>query len=124
MATEAHTPSMFERVCDFEGRLEFRVPVNRRAVVRALLLIVLVTATTVLALQTGVLADLYEWLWTSTTGETYTDLARDRAWLYPTAAAVVIIPASFLLPRQYWVRVVLLYVTFWTGFVGGHVFWT
>ena len=124
MATEAHTPSMFERVCDFEGRMEFSVPVNRRAVVRALLLIALVTATTVITLQTGVLADFYKWLWTSTTGETYTDVARDRAWLYPTAAAVVIIPASFLLPRQYWVRVVLLYVTFWTGFVGGHVFWT
>ena len=124
MATGAQTPSMFERVCDYEGRVEFRVPVHPRAVIRSLLLIALVTATVVLALQTGALADFYKWLWTNTTGETYTDIMRDHVWVFPTAAAGVIIPASFLLPRQYWVRVVLLYVTFWTGFVGGHVFWT
>ena len=99
------------------------MPVHRRALLAALALAALVSAAVAVAIQTGALADFYEWLWMNTTGETYTDVMRDYTWVYPTVAAAVITPAAFLLPRQYRVRVVLLYVTFWTGFVGGHVFW-
>ena len=126
MAIEAQRPSTFQRICDYEGRLEFRVPVHRRALLAALALAALVSAVVAVvavAIQTGALADLYEWLWMNTTGETYTDVMRDHSRVYPTVAAAVITPAAFLLPRQYWVRIVLLYVTFWTSFVGGHVFW-
>ena len=123
MASQARSPPMVERFCDYEGRVEFRVPVNRRAIFAALVFVAIVTTVGVAALTTGTLADFYEWLWMSTTGEPYTDLMRDHVWVYPTAAAAVVIPAALLLPRQYWVRVVLLYATFWTGFVGGHVLW-
>ena len=123
MAVETSSPSMIERFCDFEGRVEFRVPVNRRAATAAVIVLAALTGAVVLALLSGALADFYEWLWMNTTGERYTDVMRDHVWVFPTAAAAVIAPAAFLLPRQYWVRVVLLYVTFWTGFVGGHVLW-
>ena len=124
MAIGSDSPSMIERFCDFEGRVEFRVPVHRGAISAAIVVVGAITGVVAIAFVTGVLADVYRWLWINTAGEPYTDVMRDYVWVFPTAAAAVIAPAAFLLPRQYWVRVVLLYVTFWTGFVGGHVFWT
>ena len=83
MAIEAQRPSTFERICDYEGSLEFRVPVHRRALLAALALAALVSAAVAVAIQTGALADFYEWLWMNTTGKTDTDVMRDYTWGLP-----------------------------------------
>jgi hypothetical protein len=65
----------------------------------------------------------YRRLWTSTTGQQYTDMMRDNPWLLIVPAIVIIVFAGWILPRRYWGRAIMFYLTFGIGFLSGHVFW-
>ena len=116
--------SLFQRVCDYEGHVDLRVPINARRLANAAMLLAVLTVVGVIAYAGGWLDDWYRSLYVNTTGRPYTEIMRERPWLFPAVATIAIVPASFVLPRQYWVRLVLLFLTVWVGFLGGHVFWT
>ena len=65
----------------------------------------------------------YRWLWTNTTGRQYTDMMQENPWLFIIPGIGVVVLAGWLLPRKYWARAILLYISFALGFVAGHVFW-
>ena len=65
----------------------------------------------------------YRWLWTNTTGRQYTDIMRENPWLLIIPAVVIIVVSGWKLPRRYWGRAVMFYITFGIGFLSGHVFW-
>ena len=65
----------------------------------------------------------YQRLVENTTGRQYTDLMRENPWLYLVPAIWILTIAGWLLPRKYWARAILLYITFGLGFVAGNVFW-
>jgi hypothetical protein len=65
----------------------------------------------------------YEWLWMNTTGRPYTAIIRENPWLFAIPAAIAIILTFVHLPRHYWARALIIYHTFFLGFVGGHAFW-
>lgn len=116
--------SLFQRLSDYEGNVNLRVPINARRLRITAMVLGALTVLGAIAYAGGWLDDWYRSLYMNTTGRPYTEIMRENAWLFPTAATVAIVPASFLLPRQYWVRLFLLFLTFWVGFLGGHVFWT
>lgn len=63
----------------------------------------------------------YQFLWSNTTREQFTDIMREKPWLYfaPTVLFTLIIGSW--LPRNF--RALLVAVMYGLGFVGGHVFW-
>ena len=63
----------------------------------------------------------YQFLWSNTTREQFTDIMREKPLLYfaPTALIALIIGSWF--PRS--LRALLVAVMYGLGFVGGHVFW-
>ena len=65
----------------------------------------------------------YEWLWTNTTQRQFTPMMRENPWLLIVPAAIIIGVSGWKLPRKYWGRAVMFYITFSIGFVAGHVFW-
>ena len=116
-------PSLFQRVCDYEGHVNLRVPINARRLRITAIVLAALTVVGAIAYAGGWLDDWYRSLYINTTGRPYTEIMRERPWLFPAVATLAIVPASFVLPRQYWVRLFLLFLTFWVGFLGGHVFW-
>ena len=65
----------------------------------------------------------YENLWKATTHRQYTEIMRERPWLYIAPATGILFVTGWQLPPRQWARAFLLYLTFGLGFVGGHVFW-
>ena len=65
----------------------------------------------------------YRWLWTNTTGREYSDIMRENPLLLIIPASVIIVVSGWKLPRRYWGRAVMFYITFGIGFLSGHVFW-
>ena len=91
-------------------------------------LIVLAALWILAALQPGDtflerLGAAYRWLWTNTTGREYSDIMRENPLLLIIPAAVIIVVSGWKLPRRYWGRAVMFYITFGIGFLSGHVFW-
>lgn len=119
----AQQTSLFQRLSDYEGHVNLRVPINARRLRITAMLLGALTVVGSIAYVGGWLDDWYRSLYMNTAGRPYTEIMRERPWLFPAGATIAIVPASFLLPRQYWVRLVLLFLTFWVGFLGGHVFW-
>ena len=65
----------------------------------------------------------YVVLWTNTTQEQFTDIMREKPWLYALPAVGIIFVSGWQLPRKFWARGIFTYIVFGIGFVGGHVFW-
>ncbi len=63
----------------------------------------------------------YQFLWSNTTRQQFTDIMREKPLLYfaPTVLIALIIGSWF--PRS--LRALLVAVMYGLGFVGGHVFW-
>ena len=69
------------------------------------------------------LAASYQFLWEHTTRRQFTDIMRERPWLFITPGVTIIFITGLLLPLKYWSRALLVYVAFGIGFVAGHLFW-
>ena len=67
------------------------------------------------------LGESYQFLWSHTSRQQFTDIMREKPYLYfaPTVLITLIIGAW--LPRSF--RALLVAVMYSLGFVGGHVFW-
>lgn len=65
----------------------------------------------------------YELLWQKTTRREFTEIMRERPWLYIIPSVGVILVAGWQLPSRYWGRALFVYLVFFIGFLGGHVFW-
>ena len=65
----------------------------------------------------------YELMLNNTTRRQFTDIMRERPWLYLIPAVGVIFVSGWQLPRRFYGRAVYTYIVFGVGFVGGHVFW-
>lgn len=64
----------------------------------------------------------YKVLWTETTRRQFTDIMREKPWLYLVPAGGLIFVVGWLLPQKYWGRAIFTFLVFGLGFVGGHVF--
>ena len=69
------------------------------------------------------LGEAYIVLWTNTTQRQFTDIMREKPYLYLVPALGIIFLSGWQLPRRLWARAIFAYVVFGLGFVGGHVFW-
>jgi hypothetical protein len=65
----------------------------------------------------------YELLWQGTTREQFTFIMRRNPWLYAIPSVGIVLVTGWLLPARQWGRAILVYIVFFLGFVGGHVFW-
>jgi len=65
----------------------------------------------------------YRFLWENTTRRQFTDIMRERPWLFILPAVTIIFVTGLLAPLKYWARALLVYIVFAAGFVAGHVFW-
>ena len=99
--------------------------------VQSLILIAIILVATFLVVTAffpgdtylGRLEAAYVVLWTNTTQNQFTDIMRERPWLYIIPAGGIIFVTGWQLPRRFWGRAIFAYVVFGIGFVGGHVFW-
>ena len=97
----------------------------------SLIVIALILAATFLAITSFFPGDTYMdrlgkayvVLWTNTTQRQFTDIMRDKPYLYVAPALGIIFVSGWQLPRRLWARAIFAYVVFGLGFVGGHVFW-
>jgi len=69
------------------------------------------------------LSAAYEAVWKNTTRRQFTDIMRERPWLYLVPAIGVIFVSGWQLPRRFYGRAIYTYIVFGVGFVGGHVLW-
>ena len=99
--------------------------------VTSLLVIGIVLGATFLAVTAFFPGDTY-WarleaayvvLSTQTAQTQFTDIMRERPWLYIIPAGGIIFVTGWQLPRRFWARALFAYIVFGIGFVGGHVFW-
>ena len=65
----------------------------------------------------------YRFLWEHTTRRQFTDIMRERPWLFITPGVTIIFVTGLLLPLKYWARALLVYIAFAIGVVAGHLFW-
>lgn len=65
----------------------------------------------------------YRFLWEHTTRREFTDIMRERPWIFITPGVTIIFVTGLLLPLKHWARALLVYVAFAIGVVAGHVFW-
>lgn len=121
--------SKFEQIADFDIR-PHAARILTEAKYRRIIVAVLVIITLVLisGIVFGWLGPAYEWLWMTTTAWTgnprpYTEIMRDNPWIYLVLAFALVIVPLVLLPRRVWNVLLAVYLTFWVGFLGGHVFW-
>ena len=97
----------------------------------SLIVIALMSAATFLAVTSFFpgdtyvdrLGEAYVVLWTNTTQRQFTDIMREKPYLYLAPALSIIFLSGWQLPRRLWARAIFAYVVFGLGFVGGHVFW-
>ena len=65
----------------------------------------------------------YRFLWEHTTRREFTDIMRERPWLFTIPGVTIIFLHGLLLPLKYWARALLVYVALAIGIVAGHLFW-
>ena len=65
----------------------------------------------------------YRFLWEHTTRRQFTDIMRERPWLFITPTVIIIFVTGLLLPLKYWARALLVYIALAVGVIAGHVFW-
>ena len=65
----------------------------------------------------------YRFLWEHTTRRQFTDIMRERPWLFITPGVIVLFITGLLLPLKFWSRALLVYIAFGIGIVAGHLFW-
>ena len=63
----------------------------------------------------------YQFLWSNTTRQQFTDIMREKPYLYLAPTALMTLIIGSWLPRSF--RALLVAVMYSLGFVGGHVFW-
>ena len=65
----------------------------------------------------------YRFLWEHTTRRQFTDIMREKPWLFIIPGVTIIFVTGLLLPLKHWGRAMLVYISLGMGFVAGHVFW-
>jgi hypothetical protein len=65
----------------------------------------------------------YRFIWENTTRREFTDIMRERPWLFVIPGVTIIFITGLLMPLKYWSRAVLVYIVFAIGVVAGHLFW-
>jgi len=65
----------------------------------------------------------YRFLWEHTTRREFTDIMRERPWLFVIPGVTAIFVNGLLLPLKYWARALLVYIALAIGVVAGHLFW-
>ena len=100
-----------------------RPPLNPKAFGITLGLIVVVVGVVFLGLIPGWTQDIYESMYTNTTGRPWTHVMRDQWWWLPLFASPFIALLAAFLPFRWWARVVLVFGIFFVGYLAGHVFW-
>ena len=71
----------------------------------------------------GRLQAVYETLWSNTTGRPYTEMLRENPAILAIASVGILVVAGWMLPRKYWGRSIVLYISLAVGLVAGHVLW-
>jgi len=65
----------------------------------------------------------YRFLWEHTTRRQFTDIMRERPWLFITPGVTILFVTGLLFPLKYWSRALLVYIALAIGIVAGHLFW-
>lgn len=99
--------------------------------VLSLIVIALILAATFLAVTSFFpgetyfdrIEEAYVVLWTNTTQRQFTDIMREKPYLYLVPVLGIIFLSGWQLPTRLWARAIFAYLVFGLGFVGGHVFW-
>ncbi len=65
----------------------------------------------------------YQFLWEHTTRRQFTDIMRERPWLFIAPGVTILFVTGLLFPLKYWSRALLVYVALAIGIVAGHLFW-
>ena len=65
----------------------------------------------------------YRFLWEHTTRRQFTDIMRERPWLFIIPGVTILFITGLLLPLRYWSRAILVYIAFGIGIIAGHLFW-
>ena len=86
--------SLLQRLSDYEGHVNLRVPINARRLVITALFLGALLLVGLIAYVGGWLDDWYRSLYMRTTGRPYTEIMRERPWLFPAGATIAIVPAS------------------------------
>ncbi|MEZ4502840.1 MAG: hypothetical protein R3C39_09465 [Dehalococcoidia bacterium] len=75
-------------------------------------------------LVSGRIDEFYEMLWsTCCWGEPWTNVMRRVPFAYPTVFLIPTVGLARYLPLRVGTRIIVVWVTFFVGFLGGHVFW-
>ncbi|MDJ0953772.1 MAG: hypothetical protein QNJ81_08830 [Acidimicrobiia bacterium] len=82
-----------------------------------------ITAIGVILALTGALGDAYRWVFERFGGRQFTYVMRDYPWVFGILAVAAIGAPFLLFKPESWKAAGLAYIVFWTGFLGGHVFW-
>jgi hypothetical protein len=65
----------------------------------------------------------YRFLWEHTTRREFTDIMRERPWLFIIPGVTIIFINGLLMPLKYWARALLVYIALAIGVIAGHLFW-
>jgi hypothetical protein len=65
----------------------------------------------------------YRFLWEHTTRREFTDIMRERPWLFIIPGVNIILVNGLLMPLKYWARALLVYIALAIGVIAGHLFW-
>jgi hypothetical protein len=65
----------------------------------------------------------YQFLWEHTTRRQFTDIMRERPWLFFLPGITIIFITGLLLPLKYWARALFVYLALGIGIIAGHLFW-
>ena len=65
----------------------------------------------------------YRFLWEHTARRQFTDIMRERPWLFIAPGVTILFVTGLLFPLKYWSRALLVYIALAIGIVAGHLFW-